>query len=110
GAADFAHHQDRLGLRVVLEQVQGVDERRTDNGVAAQSDASRLAEAQIRKLPDRLVRQRAAAADDADRAGLVDVAGHDADLTLAGGDDTGAIRPNEPARLPLEELGRPRHV
>ena len=38
------------------------------------------------------------AADDADRAGLVDVAGHDADLALAGRDDAGAVRPDQPAR------------
>ena len=42
----------------------------------------RLAQAEAGQLPDGLVGERAAAADDADRARLVDVAGHDADLAL----------------------------
>ena len=60
-----------------------VDERRADDRVAAEADARRLAEAEVRELPDGFVGERAAAAHDADRALLVDVAGHDADLALA---------------------------
>ncbi len=84
-AADLADHQDRLGLRVVLEQLQHVDVVRADDRVAADADAGRLAEAEVGELPDGLVGQRAGAADDADVPGrrLVDVAGHDADLALA---------------------------
>src|SRR5262249_36855911 len=66
-----------------------------------------LAQAEVGQLPDRLVGQGAAAADDADRPGLVDVAGHDADLALARRDDAGAVRPDQPARLVLERLHRP---
>ena len=55
-----------------------------------------LAEAEVRELPDGFVGERAAAAHDADRALLVDVARHDADLALAGRDDAGAVRADEP--------------
>jgi len=41
------------------------------------------------------VRQRAGAADDADLAGLVNVARHDADLALARRDHAGAVRPDQ---------------
>ena len=39
--------------------------------------------------------ERAGAGDDADRTLFVDAAGHDADLGFAGGDDAGAVRPDE---------------
>ena len=52
-------------------------------GSPPKPDAGRLAEAEIGQLPDGLVGERAAAAHHADRARLVDVAGHDADLALA---------------------------
>ena len=51
-----------------------------------------------------LIRQRAGAGDDADGTLLVNVAGHDADLGLAGGDDAGAVRPDE-TRLRVLQLG-----
>ena len=45
------------------------------------------------ELVERLVRERAGAAHDADRtAGLGDVPGGDADVALAGADDAGAVR------------------
>ena len=87
-----------------------VDERGADDRVAADADAGGLAQAEVGQLPDGLVGQGAAAADDADRAGLVDVAGHDADLALAGRDDAGAVGADQPAGPILEELHRPRHV
>ena len=66
--------------------------------VAADADAGRLADAERGELADGLVGQRARARDDADVARLVDVAGHDADLALAGRDDAGAVRADQ-ARL-----------
>src|SRR5690606_25303463 len=62
-----------------------------------EADAGGLAEAEIGELPDGLVGERAAAAHDADLASLVNVAGHDADLALAGRDDAGAIWTDESA-------------
>ena len=70
----------RVGLRVGLEQLEDVDEAGAVDRVAADADAGALADAQVRELPDALVGQRARAADHADAARLVDIAGHDADL------------------------------
>ena len=95
GAADFAHHQDGFGRRIGLVHLQEVDERRADDRVAAEADAGRLAEAEVRELPDGFVGERAAAAHDADGALLVDVAGHDADFAFLGRDHAGAVRADE---------------
>src|SRR5690606_14237510 len=90
-AADLTDQDDALGLRIVLEQLQRVDEVGAVDRVAADADAGPLAEAGIRGLLDRFVGQRARARDDADLAGLVDVAGHDADLAFAGADHARAV-------------------
>src|SRR5690606_5530020 len=86
-AADLADHDDAFGLGVVLEQLQAVDEVQAVDRVAADADDRRLAQARVGGLLDRFVGQRAGARDDRDLARLVDVAGHDADLALARGDD-----------------------
>src|SRR5262249_49909605 len=55
--------------------------------------------------------ERPRAADDADRAGLVDVPGHDADLALARGDDPRAVGADQAhPRLRVEEALDPGHV
>jgi hypothetical protein len=89
GPADLADQQDAVGVRIFLEQPQTVHVIQPAHGVAADADARALGDAQARALPHRLVRQRAAAADDAHglaRAAPllgpvhVDVPRHDADL------------------------------
>src|SRR5262249_4862437 len=82
-AADLTHHQDRLRSRIILEELQGIDERGAYDWITPEADAGRLSESKIGELPNRLIGQGAAAADEADRSRLVDVAGHDADLALA---------------------------
>src|SRR3546814_2949784 len=58
-----------------------------------------------------LVRQRARARDDADLAHGVDVAGHDADLALAGGDDARAVRADQDhVLIALQRVLDPQHV
>ena len=54
--------------------------------VAADPDAGGLAKTGLSGLPDRFVGQGAGAGDDADLAGQVDMAGHDAHLAAAGSD------------------------
>ena len=68
-AADLADQDDRLGPRVVLERREAVDEVRPVDGIAADPDHGRLAEAEPRQLIDGLVRQRSRARDDADVPG-----------------------------------------
>ena len=67
-AADLADHHDVLGLRVGLEPLEDVDERRADDRVAADADDRRVAEAHLRQLVPDLVGQRARARDEADVA------------------------------------------
>ncbi len=104
GAADLADHDDRFGVRVGLEQPQDVEVVGAVDRVAADADAGGLAEAEAGELPDRFVGEGAGAGDDADLARFVDVAGHDADLALAGGDDAGAVGADQPGLLALHVL------
>ena len=57
-----------VGLGIVLEQPEHVDEAGAVDGVAADPHAGRLAEAALGELVDHLVGQRAAARHDADAA------------------------------------------
>ena len=95
-AADLAHHDDAFGLRILFEQLQHVDEVHAAHRIAADADASALAQAVVGGLKYRLVGQRAGARHDAHPALLVDEARHDADLAFARGDDAGAIGADEP--------------
>src|SRR5690606_26200586 len=107
GAADLADHEDAVGFVIRVEEFEAVDEVHAADRVAADAHAGRLTNAPGGALPHRFVGECAGAADDADRLArfsfvsrLVDVAGHDADLAalavVAGGDDTGAVRADQP--------------
>src|SRR5215213_8944816 len=93
GAADLADHDHRVGARIVVEELHHVDVLEPVDRIAADADRARLAEADLRELRDRLVGERAGAADDADPALPVNVPGHDADLDLVGRDQARAVRP-----------------
>ena len=54
-AADFAHHDDALGLRVVGEPLEAVDEVGAVEGVAANAHHRGLPQAQVRRLLHRFV-------------------------------------------------------
>ena len=110
-AADLADHHDALRLRIVREALQTVDEVRAVERIAADAHHRRLAQAVLRRLRHRLVRQRARARHHADLALLVDVPGHDADLALARLDDTGAVRTDQTRlRLALHDVLHAEHV
>jgi len=66
-----------------------------DDWVATDADAGGLADAEARELVHGFVSKRAAAANYANMAGLVNTAGHDADFAFAGRNDAGAIRSDE---------------
>ncbi len=80
GAADLADHDDALGLLILHELLEAVDEVCAVEGVASNADNNALAEADSGGLENCLVSQRAGARHDADLADTVDVAGHDANL------------------------------
>lgn len=93
--ADLANHDDTLGGRIFLEHLENIDEAGTRDRVTADPDARRLPETELGELVHGLISERAATRYDADGAGLVDVAGHDADLALTRRDDAGTIRAYE---------------
>src|ERR1019366_7925183 len=100
-AANLAHHDHGLGVRIVVEHAQHVDVLHAVHRIAAGTDAGGLAQAQLHQLPDRFIGQRARARNDADASLLVDVAGHDADLDFVRCDDTGTVRSDQNALLVL---------
>ena len=63
--------------------------------VAADAHSEDLTQTQIGGLFHRLIRQRAGAGDNADRAALVDVARHDADFAGIRRDNAGAVRADQ---------------
>ena len=73
-------------------------------GVAADADAGGLAQALLGELVGHLVGQGPGAGDEADGPGGENVAGHDADLALLGGDQAGAVGPDED-HAPGVEIG-----
>src|SRR5579862_5567643 len=94
-AADLPDHDQRLGRLVGEKYFQHFDEIRALHRIAADADRGGLAEPFPRGLEHRLVGQRAGARDDADLAGLENIAGHDADLAFARGHHARAIRPDQ---------------
>src|SRR5437660_302570 len=105
-AADFADQNNGVRVRIVVEKLDGVEKCRANDGIAADADARGLADAELRQLMDGFVGERAAAADDADVALLVDAAGHDADFAFAGGDDARAVRNDEASFFVDEDAHR----
>lgn len=81
-ATDLTDHDDTVGLGVLEEDLQAVDEVGTGERITANTDDERLAKTGLGSLVDRLVGQGAGPGDDANTAALVDEAGHDTDLAL----------------------------
>src|SRR6266478_2553921 len=109
-ATDFADHNDGVRVRIIVEEPDGVEERRADDGITADADAGGLADAELRQLVDGFVGQRPAAADHADISLLVNAAGHDADLALAGRNDAGAVRADQTSFLKVHDRRDAYHV
>ena len=89
-AADLTDDEDGIGVGIVLEELERVDEVRALDGVAADADGSRLTDARVRELECRLIGEGAGARDESNVAGLADRAGRDAELGLLRGEKTGA--------------------
>src|SRR4030095_449746 len=72
GAADFAHHDDGFGFRIVIEHLQHVHVLENVHRVTAYTYARRLAQTHFHELADRFVGQGTRTRHDAHRAFLVD--------------------------------------
>ena len=95
GAADFADHDDGLGLGVGQKHFQNVDEFRALDRIAANANGGGLAKAFLGGLEHCFIGKRSGARDDADGAFLENIARHDADLAFAWRENAGAIRADE---------------
>lgn len=90
-ASDFTNHNNGVGIRVVVEQLDGVFLRRADNRIAADANAGGLADPQAGQLADSFIRQCAAALNDPDPALKMNAGGHNADFAFAWRNDARAI-------------------
>src|SRR5262249_2105799 len=95
-AADLADHHDRLGPGVGQKHLEDRDEFGALHWVAAYADGSGLAEILATRLKHGFVGEGAGARDDANLAGLEDVAGHNADLAFARGHHARTVGADQP--------------
>ena len=95
GSTDLSHHQNGFGLAVFLEPFQTVNERSSNDWVAAKTHTCCLAKSKVRRLPNGFVSQRSRAGHNSDRAFLVNVAGHDSDLAFIRSDHAWAVWANQ---------------
>jgi len=82
GTTDLTDHDDTIGLGVLEEDLEAVDEVGAAEGVTTNTDDERLAETGLGGLVDGLVGEGSGAGDDTDATALVDETGHDTDLAL----------------------------
>jgi hypothetical protein len=82
GTTDLTNHDDTVGLGVLEEDLEAVDEVGAAEGVTADTDDERLTETGLGGLVDGLVGEGTGTGDDTDATALVDETGHDTDLAL----------------------------
>src|SRR5215467_10468610 len=109
-AADLANQNYGVGVGIVVEKLDGIEKRRADDGIAADADASGLADAEKRQLVDGFVGESAAAADDADVSLLVNATGHDPDFAFPRRNDAGAVGTDHARLLEIHGGGYADHV
>src|SRR5215471_6677661 len=103
-AANFANQNHSMRVGIFVEEFDRIEERSTDNGIAADSDAGGLANAKPRELINRFVSKRAAAADNTYVSVFVDAARHDTNFTFARRNDARTVGADE-ARLRFVDNG-----
>jgi len=82
GTTDLTDHDDTVGLGVLEEDLEAVDEVGAAEGVTADTDDERLTETGLGGLVDGLVGEGTGTGDDTDATALVDETGHDTNLAL----------------------------
>jgi len=79
-SANFANHDDSIGIRVIIEGAHHVDVLQAIDRITANADSAGLAQADFSQLRHGFIGQRTGTADHANAALAMDVAGHDADF------------------------------
>lgn len=111
GTTNLTDHDDTVGLGVLEEDLEAVNEVGAGEGVTTDTDDERLTETSEGGLVHGLVGQGTGTGDDTDTTALVDEAGHDTDLALTGSDDTRAVRTDQAGLvLGLKNVGDADHV
>lgn len=100
---DLTDHHDTLGVGVVEEDLEAINEVRAVERITSDTDAESLTESGLGSLMDGFVGESTRSRDNADLSPLVDVTGHDTDLALLGGDDAGAVGADESGLILLDE-------
>lgn len=81
--ADFTDHDDSVGLLVLKEDTEAVNEVGSGEGVTADTDNKRLAKAGLGGLVDGFIGEGTGSGNNTDAASLVDEARHDTDFALS---------------------------
>ena len=79
-ATNFANHDDRVRIRVVIEQLHDIDVFEPVDRVPADTDGAGLAQPDLGQLRHRFIGQGAGTANHTNASFAVDVTRHDADL------------------------------
>src|SRR5205814_1770585 len=109
-AANFANHDDRLGLRIAIKQIERVHKIRSDDWIATNADCGGLSDAALRKLMYGLVGQCARSRDDANIPLFVNVSWHDANLAFARRNNPRTIRADQSRAPVLQKFPGTHHV
>lgn len=109
--SNLANHDDTVGLTILEEDAQAVDEVGAGEWVTADTDNEGLSQTGLGGLVDGLIGQCAGAGDNTDAAALVDESWHDTNLALAWCNYTWAVWSDETGLvLGLEDVGDADHV
>src|SRR5438309_7303766 len=110
-AADLADEHHLRGRWILFEHLDHVAERQAQHRVAADPDDRRLAHPGGGERRCDLIREGAAARNQADRPRLGDALGDDPDLRLAGRDEAGAVGAKQARlRITAEKIFDPDHL
>jgi len=97
-SANFSYHHNGIRILVCIKQLNSINKPCPDNRVAADSDARRLADTALGKLPHCFVRQCSTARHKPNAPTLMNKTGHNPNFALAGRNNPGTIRTDQ-ARL-----------
>lgn len=111
GTTNLTNHNDSVGLLIFQKDLEGINKVGAREGVTANTDNQRLAQANVGGLVDGLVGQGTGSRHNTNAATLVDGRGHDTDLALLGSNDTGTVGTNKSGlALGLQSVHNANHV